>query len=117
MPKRCSIAVYPTRRNVLEGGQYLAIGCYLRWGLTREKSSDSRCRIRPVKMAIAMVLYMDRRFRIDKVALEFSGFVYNECTESRLLYLAVFGRGNRNCLFHTDNDQGVHYKILSLTLG
>lgn len=25
MPKRCSIAVYPTRRNVLEGVQYL---CY-----------------------------------------------------------------------------------------
>ena len=27
MPKRCSIAVYPTRRDVLEGVQYLAIGC------------------------------------------------------------------------------------------
>jgi hypothetical protein len=44
-------------------------------------------------MAIAMVLYMDRRFRIDKVALEFSGFVYDECTESQLLGFAVFGRG------------------------
>ena len=29
MPKRCSIAVYPTRRNVFEGVQYLAIGSYL----------------------------------------------------------------------------------------
>lgn len=37
-----------------------------------------------MKMAIAMVLYMDRRFRIDKVALEFSGFV------SRLLRLSSF---------------------------
>src|SRR2546421_13001575 len=64
MPKRCSIAVYPTRRDVLEGVQYLAIGCYLQWCLTKEGSSDSRCRIRPAKMAIAIVLYMNRRFRI-----------------------------------------------------
>jgi hypothetical protein len=98
---------------VLEGVQYLAIGCYLQWCLTREGSSDSRCRIRPVKMAIAMVLYMDRRFRIDKVALEFSGLC-NKITVAELL--AVFGRGNQNGLLHTDNDQGVRYNVLSLIL-
>jgi hypothetical protein len=38
-------------------------------------------------------------------------------TESRLLSLAVFGRGNQNRLLHRDNDQGVQYKVLSLLLG
>ena len=100
MPKRCSIAVYPTRRDVLEGVQYLAIGCYLQWCLTKEGSSDSRCRIRPAKMAIAIVLYMNRRFRIDKVAL-----VYDECTKSRLV-----------CFTQT-MIRAFTTKVLSLTLG
>jgi hypothetical protein len=75
MPKRCSTAVYPTRRNVLEGVQYLAIGCLSavvfdqgrvfrftmsNWAREDGHSNDS-------------TIHRDRRFRIDKVALEFSG--------------------------------------------
>ena len=35
----------------------------------------------PLKMAIAMILYMDRRFRIDKVTLEFSDLCTMNATD------------------------------------
>ena len=56
-------------------------------------------------MAIAMILYMDRRFRIDKVALEFQWFLYTMNAQNQRVCrdLAVFARGNQNGLFHTDN--------------
>jgi hypothetical protein len=61
---------------------------------------------------------MDRRFRIDKVALEFSGFVYDEMHRITVAETWQFsGAAIRIVYFTPTTIRAFTTKILSLTLG